>query len=67
MITKQHQLEIWKMALVLGAKPASQESLRYLILSLLAFSAQVNQVKVAEHRFPSFLVPIIIVFTYFFE
>ena len=52
MITKQHQLEIWKMALVLRAKQASQESLRYLILSLLAFSAQVNQVKVAEHSCP---------------
>ena len=52
MITKQHQLEIWKMALVLRAKQASQESLRYFILSLLAFSAQVNQVKVAEHSCP---------------
>ena len=40
------------MALVLRAKKASQESLRYLILSLLAFSAQVNQVKVAEHSCP---------------
>ena len=40
------------MALVLRAKQASQESLRYLILSLLAFSAQVNQVKVAEHSYP---------------
>ena len=52
MITKQHQLEIWKMALVLRAKQASQESLRYFILSLLAFSAQVHQVKVAEHSCP---------------
>ena len=51
-ITKQHQLEIWKMALVLRAKQASQESLRYLVLSLLAFSAQVYQVKVAEHSSP---------------
>ena len=40
------------MALVLRAKKASQESLRYLILSLLAFSAQVNQVTVAEHSCP---------------
>ena len=40
------------MALVLPAKQASQESLRYLILSLLAFSAQVNQVKVTEHSCP---------------
>ena len=40
------------MALVLRAKQASQESLRYFILSLLAFSAQVNQVKVAEHSCP---------------
>jgi len=40
------------MVLVLRAKQASQESLRYLIPSLLAFSAQVNQVKVAEHSSP---------------
>ena len=40
------------MALVLRAKQTSQESLRYFILSLLAFSAQVNQVKVAEHSCP---------------